>query len=341
MSEFHCEVIQVGKVEKHPNADSLSITVVHDAYPVIFRTGDFHEGDLAIYIPVDAVVPDTTDWAFLDKRRIKAKKLRGVFSMGMLANLSLATKGLGFEDTLHPGDDCAEALGITKYEPEMATPRGRALSKTDGLQVPAPTCFKALPGVYDIEPFRKYGNHWFKPGELVVVTEKIHGQNASFVSDGENLYIKSRTRWLKDEGSTWSRIADRFNLKEKLKDYPGIVFFGEAYGNNSDMPYGEDGTGFRVFDVFHTDAPGFVSHPLVEAVCRNIGLDMVPVLAYGRWGEDVTFDSVMAMAEGKSTLADHVREGVVIKPVAERQTDRFERVILKVAGEGYLTRKGA
>lgn len=29
MSEFHVEVVRVGKVEKHPNADSLSITKVY------------------------------------------------------------------------------------------------------------------------------------------------------------------------------------------------------------------------------------------------------------------------------------------------------------------------
>lgn len=38
-------------------------------------------------------------------------------------------------------------------------------------------------------------------------------------------------------------------------------------------------------------------------------------------------------------LADHVREGMVVKPVHERFDDRIGRVVLKLHGEGYLTRK--
>ena len=85
MSEFHVEVTRVKGVQKHPNADTLSIAEVN-GYPVIFRTGDFEEDGLAVHVPVDSIVPDTEDWAFLNgSRRIKAKKLRGVFSIGMLA----------------------------------------------------------------------------------------------------------------------------------------------------------------------------------------------------------------------------------------------------------------
>lgn len=38
MSEFKVEVVKVGPVEKHPNADSLGITKVYD-YPVIVKKG--------------------------------------------------------------------------------------------------------------------------------------------------------------------------------------------------------------------------------------------------------------------------------------------------------------
>jgi hypothetical protein len=49
MSEFRVQVVQLGPIEKHPNADTLSCTEV-DGYPVIFRTGDYAEGDLAVYL---------------------------------------------------------------------------------------------------------------------------------------------------------------------------------------------------------------------------------------------------------------------------------------------------
>ena len=57
MSEGAVQVVRIGPVRKHPNADTLSVTDIHGGYPVIFRTGDYHEGDLAVYVPVDSIVP--------------------------------------------------------------------------------------------------------------------------------------------------------------------------------------------------------------------------------------------------------------------------------------------
>jgi hypothetical protein len=58
MSELHAPVVRIGKVGKHPNADTLSITQA-GGFPVIFRTGDFKEGDLAVYVPIDSLLPST------------------------------------------------------------------------------------------------------------------------------------------------------------------------------------------------------------------------------------------------------------------------------------------
>lgn len=89
MSEWLVEVVKLGAVRKHPNADSLSMTDVHDGYPVVFRTGEFKEGDVAVYVPVDSIVPDDPAYAFLQgKRRIKARKIRGEYSQGLLLQVS-------------------------------------------------------------------------------------------------------------------------------------------------------------------------------------------------------------------------------------------------------------
>ncbi len=40
-------------------------------------------------------------------------------------------------------------------------------------------------------------------------------------------------------------------------------------------------------------------------------------------------------------VVPHVREGWVVKPEQERRCDEIGRVILKLHGQGYLTRKGA
>lgn len=107
MSTFRCEVVPVTLLP-HPNADSLSLVQVF-GFTCVVRTADWVGRDRGVYVPVDAVVPDRPEFAFLDgHRRIKARRLRGVFSMGLL---------LPAPWDAEVGDDLTEALGVTKYEP--------------------------------------------------------------------------------------------------------------------------------------------------------------------------------------------------------------------------------
>src|SRR5215469_5691983 len=115
MSEWMPQVVQLGSIEKHPNADTLGVTKVLGDYPVITKLDEFHEGDTAIYVPVDTLVPtDNELFKWLDSgkgrthERVKAKKLRGVFSMGLLVPNVL---GLGV------GEDPTFLLGLEKYVP--------------------------------------------------------------------------------------------------------------------------------------------------------------------------------------------------------------------------------
>lgn len=360
MSEFHVNVVRLSNVSKHPNADSLYIAKIHGGYPVIFKGkeygGAFSEGDLAVYIPVDSMVPATEEYAWLSPptevvlpggekqmvsatvprekdRRVRAKRLRGVFSMGML--------GVPPEGTVE-GQDVAELMGITKYEePEEII----AAQRTDGFQVKQPA-LKAMPSVYDIAALRRFPNA-FKSGERYICTEKIHGQNARFVHDGEKLHVGSRARWLTTEQRhTWSDAATRFNLAEKLASKPNLVFFGETFGNNGDMPYGVDrgktGDDLRFFDIWDSQAGRFLDFEELTAICRELELPHVPVLTQGEWSEG-EYERLLTLAEGKTTLgANHVREGFVIKPLKERFSEEVGgRLILKLHGEGFLTRKGA
>lgn len=366
MSEFHVNVVRLTNVQKHPNADSLYIAKIHGGYPVIFKGkefgGSFAEGDLAVYLPVDSVVPCTPEYAWLSPptevllpggekklvpaelprekdRRVRAKRLRGVFSMGMLAVPP---------DGAVEGQDVAELMGVTKYEEPEEVELVKA-SRTDGFQVKAPR-LTMMPSVYDIEGLRRYPNA-FRNGEEYVCTEKLHGQNARFVHDGEKLHIGSRTRWLTTEQRhTWSDAATRYELERRLAECPDVVFFGETYGNNSDMPYGVErgktGDELRFFDAWDSTTGRWLDHDEFLMFCRTLGLTVVPELKRGVWSEG-EFERLLPLAEGKTTLTGgHVREGFVIKPLKERCMDRDDgyvggRLILKLHGEGYLTRKGA
>jgi len=368
MTEFHVDVVRIGRVEKHPNADSLSITRVHGdgGYPVIFRTGDYHEGDLAVYVPIDSVVPvEDMRWAFLaGHTRIKAKRLRGIFSMGLLTHA---------DPSWEEGRDVGEELGIVKHEPAVRVSAGRPGGQAGrGADAEDAAGLAAQVGVYDLEGLRRYPN-LLREGEVVAITEKIHGSNARFMHDGVRLWVGSRTRWLRESWdpmggvrpwwsrawqwvrarfglpidvvqneSVWWQVARRLNLAERLAAFPGHVFFGEVYGEGiQDLTYGvpaSEGARLAIFDIQDTKTREFLAHDRVRSICVRLGLDAVPTLYVGLWRPDLA-----VLAEGKSTMpgTSHVREGIVVRPFDERVDLKFGRVILKLAGEGYLLRKSA
>jgi RNA ligase (TIGR02306 family) len=333
MSQFSVPVIQLGKVGKHPNADTLSITTVMGC-PVIFRTGDFVEGSLAIYVPVDAVVPKIVPGTeFLgDKRRIKAMKIRGIFSMGLLLPASLVTPD-PYGNYPAIGDDMSDYLCITKYEEPEDLRTGTATAKAPKLPFPAP--------VYDIESWRKYGPFTDAAADEVVITEKLHGTNSRFVFAEGELHVGSHTQWKKNEpGCVWWRMARQYNLAEKLAKWPDFIFYGETYGAVQDLRYGHEKgqASLRFFDIYDANTGKWVDDAPFERILGELDLTRVPVLYHGPLAGAPDLDE---LAKGKSTIADNIREGIVIKPTEELWCDTYGRVILKLVGEDYLLRRGS
>ncbi|MDE2100433.1 MAG: RNA ligase (ATP) [Patescibacteria group bacterium] len=346
MSEWKVELVQIQEMEKHPNADSLSITKIHGGYPVILRTEDWNVGDWAIYVPVDSNVPraEWSEFLFpLDKperqiERVRAKKLRGIFSMGLCQPLGKLIdwygEGLVGPDSIEAYQqvDWAKLLGITKWEPPDE-------SDTNGMVESDPGTLS----VYDIDGLRRY-SHIFQPDEEVVMTEKIHGANGRWFWHDGKFYAGGRTQYHKydpERPTIWWTIAKRYDLEEVLREFPHIALYGEVYGKVQQLRYGL-GNQIDVvfFDARHLGNREFLDYDVFQAIVGSIfGLPTVPELYRGPFLLETAYE----LAEGPSTMpkADHVREGVVIKPVVERWDPEVQRVILKLHGEGYLTNKNA
>lgn len=325
MSEFDVRVVRVGRIEKHPDPDTtaLSVTKVYDDYPCILRTGEFAEGELAVYVPVDSIVPDEPRWAFLKgQRRIRPRKIRGVFSMGLLVKP---------DPTWPEGFDACDALRITKYDADAAAEAQHGENAAD------PGCCP----VFDVPGLRRFKSV-LVPGEEVWATEKIHGQTGRFVWHKERFRAGSGTFFKKLDGtSTWAQVAQRYQLAEKLKPYPDIAIYGEVYGNNPRMSYGvkrSEGDRLMLFDVLDCKTRRWFDVDECLNFAEKLGLPVVPTLYRGPWKPEL-----VSLAEGKTTVpdADHVREGVVIKPVRNREHHEIGRVLLKLHGEGFLLSKGA
>lgn len=120
MGESAVRIVRLGEITKLENADTLGLTLVDGGYPVVVKLGDWSPGDLAVYIPVDSLVPvKRPEFDFLAKEakadgraRIKAKRLRGTFSMGLLVPPPI-TGGPAWS----VGDLAGPDLGVTRYLP--------------------------------------------------------------------------------------------------------------------------------------------------------------------------------------------------------------------------------
>jgi RNA ligase (TIGR02306 family) len=238
------------------------------------------------------------------------------------------------------GADYAAALGIEKYvEPEHLDTRGQDEQAPQGFQIP----------VYDMDSFRKYKG-LFQPGEYVAITEKIHGCNARFAFLNGALQVGSHNRWKRrppegvvpGKSDVWWKLALQENLETRL-NHPEVVdrycFYGEVYGQVQDLKYGvPSGVKCVMFDILDLKTLKWLDYPEFLAVCGALNLETAPCLYTGVLDEAKAFE----LAEGLSELGEGkcIREGVVIRPLLERQDLRHGRVCLKLHGQGYLLRKG-
>ena len=327
------------KIEPHENADTLELACIGD-YRCIIKKGMYAEGDTVAYIPEGSIVPDELivemglegRLAGAKKNRVRAIKLRGVLSQGLVYPMPEAS----------PGKDVANLLGITKYEPPIPIHMAGQVYNTHG-KTPK----------YDIENIKLYP-HVFTNGEPVYFTEKIHGTWCAMgIYHGDHIVsskgISARGLAFKlgaeqNENNLYVRTYRQY--REQLEHFRlmggwnTMFLLGEVYGKGvQDLTYGAEKPQFRLFDVIVADATGtrYLNLKLMMNLAETCGIPTVPIVYQGPFSKE----ALDIHTNGKSTLADHIREGVVIKPVVEGNDIHIGRRILKSVSENYLLRKNA
>ncbi len=323
-STHRVDVVKINKINKHPNADTLGIVQFWD-FTVVVRLQDWNEGDLAVYIQPDSVCPNTPPFEFLgSSKRIKVKKLRGVYSQGLLMPLH-EIFGPDYNGSLvKEGDDVAELVGITRYDP----PIQNMSTRTTYVESP-----EGHYPVYDVENFYRY-SHTIDIGTQVVATEKIHGTNGRFVYQDGKFHCGTRTRWAscEDKNPWWAALENCDWLKEWLVNNEGLCVYGEVYGPINDLKYGQKTPDVRVFDIF--TGSRWLDYTEMKRIGE--GLRFCPVVYYGPYDPE----KLKELAEGESLIetADHIREGIVIRPIIEKFHMELGRVVLKIVSNGYMER---
>ena len=324
-------------------------------YHCVVRLGQYRTGDLAVYIPEQAIVPDELleelglvgRLAGSKHNRVKAVRLRGELSQGIVCSPAIFSKeDLGTAFSMDA--DLADQLGITKWVPEVPVHFG-------GDVVASPDFTPWI----DIENIKRFPDVFY-PGEHVEATEKVHGTAGCFTWTSETgLMVSSKGLGSKrltlvdtPENIYWRCVRDHdlaaLCVEVALEyDASSVSLYGEVYGQGvQDLTYANatNNVGFALFDARVVNAGAPAGRWLErEELCALAGDDrvtLVPVLYSGPYD----YDALLALSDGPETLSGtqaHTREGLVLRPVPERRSDVLGgRAIAKLVGSDYLTRKG-
>jgi RNA ligase (TIGR02306 family) len=373
------EAFRLPPLTKHPDADTLSVVKIPETeYTYVAKTSEWEAtvGEEVAWIPPESLVDvSRPEFAWLaneakynensekDKLgryyRVRAKKIRGVQSYGImvkLPNIALPANLNEYLGVIHfeaPANTGGNKNGIVTSN-EVTTPPSGNYPK------------------YDVESFMKYGRKIFKEGEAVYVTEKVHGANSRYTYKDGQMYCGSRTEWKKEFPSPptltleeltvkvgdearakqiydkavtnfkptknmwWKALDNTPGLKEFCEEYQGWCVYGEVYGQVQNLTYGArpGEIWFAAFDILKPNGQWCGSDEFI-ACCQTFGIPTVPVISSSL---ELNFEQIINLASGASWVpgANHYREGIVVKPVKERYHEHFGRVMAKIISPEYL-----
>lgn len=290
MSNHACVVYQFNYNETRELADTTSLNawdIPDSGYTYILNRNDWanYRGLVAFCLP-DTLVPiDSQEFSFLSKdakyhkdssgkgnidagipkyARIKARKFRNYLSYGLLAKIPESAG-------LKPGDDATEYLGLSWYNPEVA-------SVGDGSQdfcvsgdmavAPSGVYYK-----YDVENGKKWAKNVFIPGELCLVTVKLNGSSSRFVYKDGVMNVGSRETWKKE-----FTAAPNITFEELLENMRNRLVYKKSLGVDIKEELGTIEA--RAKEVFETKVINFKSsrntwwtlldhHPQIEKFCKE------------------------------------------------------------------------
>lgn len=381
MSTFKVPITYITEINPHPNADNLVLAKVL-GYEVIIPKNVYEVDDLVIYVPVGSVLsPWLEELIFpadakvkLHKSRIRAIKLRGIVSQGMLIDpmvsdifdkLPSSFKAYRNSDITEKAmdKDVAEYLGITKYvEPVSALPNFMKVNPNAN-----PYKVREFREYTDVEHGKYYDRQVMVTGEEVIITQKMHGTSARYG------YFKTSPVGLVDKLLNLIGLRPEWTFcwgsrRCQIQAKPGKTHGG--YSNEKQgCDFGDVYTKIAKQDNLRFKIPhGYavygeiVGWGIQKGYLYNCGQNQHKFYVYdvmkdGKWlsydeavkfCEDYSLVHVPLVFRGPYTMdkvnellvqnviSKEINEGVVVKPVQDRTSPFCGRVLLKYINPEYL-----
>lgn len=152
------------------------------------------------------------------------------------------------------------------------------------------------------------------------------------------MYAGSRKLWKSPKSPCiWRRAVQSLPwIEEWCRNYPGHVLYGEVVPTQEKYRYGcaPGEIKFFVFDI-RTPKDDWISWTdRTKYLLPHLENNWVPIVDERLFHEK----TILQMAEGKSEVsgANHIREGVVVRPKIERHVKGLGRLQLKAVSNQFL-----
>ena len=365
--DFFVPVTTILDIQPHPNAERLEIAKVFD-FNVIVRKGSYKIGDTVIYAPIDSIlVPELEAHIFgsdskikLNKGRIRQIRLRGLASQGMIINMGDVKEA--FHELPTIGDNVADILKITKYEPPVASfHANQPKAKKERNRPWENAYFHSYNGLNNFKYYAQ--SDLFKEGQEVIYQTKVHGTNGraslspfipktfwhkvlkffgklpthQFCYGSNNVQLQSKpyTGWYED--NLYAEAVKKYDIENKLS--PNETVYFEIYGAGIQKNYMYDCKGDErkivVFDVKRLSedkqSNRWLSVDELEGWCMRNNLPMVPTVYRGPHSLEKAKECTL----GDDFGGQKVREGIVIRDPNETVCF-FGKKVFKLLSEAYL-----
>lgn len=201
---------------------------------------------------------------------------------------------------------------------------------------------------------------YVSPKEEWCITEKIHGSNFSFSTDGKEVIAGKRTSFLKTKQERdffmncdyiYELYRERVIKAFNLLNVNHITIYGELFGGYYEcagvsklkqFPTVQKGVHyspkhhFFAYDIYVHDTNSYLPYLEVIRVLQEAGIPYLEILYRGSlteclvWSEKHCEDQTTIPEKfGLPEIKDNVREGHVLKPIIPLRFPNGESVVLK------------
>lgn len=307
--------------------------VVIDGWHLVCQKGIHTVGDQVLYFEIDSFLPasDERFESFMNfgittfegnkGHRVKTKRLRGVYSQGILMPVS------SFPEVENPEFDVdySETIGVVKWE-QSEVEGSEGGSKSNFPDFIPKTSQDRIQNIYG-----KFSDENRK--QEFVGTLKMNGSSiTAYVRKDPVLNIPiygicSRNVELelsspdipKNMRGKFEQGIINSGILQKLTDVYlngyEMAFQGELVGPGIQGNYEKhDDYKVYMFNAFHITNQRYLTYGLFEAFCRKLKMDAVPVIYEATQILKSPLADILNLSEGKGMNAKH-REGIVWKEV--------------------------